>query len=852
MRSGTAKYALLFVLLMFIAMHAIAVTPGRITVVSSPSYAKVCVDEGRCDRTPADFSVEGNSWYTVTVTAAGYQSWTRMVFVTAGQASLVSADLASNTPKDGVQVFVDPGGGTVCLDDSRCQDTTETTGGNGSTLFAGVSEGFHTVKVNNTDGFRTYTMVRYVTAKGISFYITLDPVSPESPETGTLRLLVDHTGSTICIDNTTCHADVKGAYGSRTGATDFSGVTAGVPHTISVVADGYDPWIANLSISPAQINTLQVVLRPAVIKSLPPPAVKEPAPRPTRGELPPGRLTVASLPPNAKTCVDTTSCDTTPADFRVSGNAWHSITVTLSGYQAWSGSAYVVAGQATLINAKLQPASPVPALLVSVNPGGGLVCLDETRCQAAAGSAEGTSFPRVSEGFHTIRVNTTAGYHTFSVRRYVKAEGITAVFINLEPVSPLLPETGVVRVSVNRYGSTICIDSGTCHTNVGGTWGPGPGSTVFTNITSDSTHTITVTADGFESWSSNVSISPDQLNEVRVSLRPLAAGPPLQPVMPLPTFLQPQSMLPPGLLTIDSKPAYAHVCVDGGKCGTTPFEVVVAGNREHSVNVTRSGYLDWSDTILVQSGETAFVNASLQPDTGINGILVFVNPGGGTVCLDDRLCHSGVGMAGSNGSTQFTELDEGYHVITVNNTAGYQKYSIRPYIPRRGFASITISLEPVGVTSAPPPLTPAGVATVPSTPEGVSPTPMLLHGKLRVYVNPIGGTVCIDNGDCRAGVGGAPGPGTGFEDFSAVSAGISHTVSVTAEGFLPASKKVTVNPDKTSSVTFVLQPAPVTTAAPTPVPEAVPLPTKSGPGSIVVLCILAAVAGYALLRRGRT
>ena len=852
MRYGSAKYAMVFLLLLLLlAVHAGAVAPGRITVVSSPSYAKVCVDEGRCDRTPADFSVAGNSWYTVSVTAAGYRPWSESVFVTAGQAGLVSADLESNTPKNGVQVFVNPGGGMVCIDDVRCQPAEGETGGEGKTLFLGIPEGFHTIKVNNTDGYRTYAMTRYVTPKGISFYLTLDPVSPDSPESGTLQVLVDHTGSTVCLDQVNCHPEVTGAYGSMTGVTDFYGVIAGVPHMVSVAADGFEPWTANLSISPAQVNTVRVVLRPSVMKAVPLPAATTPTPRPTPAAIPPGRLTVVSLPSSAKACVDDTACDTTPAEFRVSGNAWHAVTVRGPGYQSWSGPVYVLAGRASLVSADLQPASPVPGLRVSVNPGGGMICLDETWCQAGAGSSGGTLFQRVSEGFHTIRVNNTEGYRTFSVKRYVTAEGITAVSINLEPVTAASPEAGTVRVLVDRYGSTICVDATDCRTHVGGTTGPGPGSAEFANVTAGIPHTITVTAEGFEPWSANLSITPDQLTEVRVSLRPLAVIPALQPAMPLPVFLPTRAAVPPGRLTVLSKPSYAHVCIDDSKCGTTPVDFTVAGNAQHVVNITRSGYLDWSDTVTVPAGETALVNASLEPDTGINGIQVFVNPGGGTVCLDDHQCHAGVGTAGGNGSTQFTGLDEGYHVITVNNTAGYQSYSIRPYVPRRGFASITVSLDPVAVQGAGPTITPAGFATIPVTSESATPTPVTVHGRLRVYVNPIGSTVCIDNGDCRSHVGGTPGPGTGFEDFSAVSANVPHTINVTADGFLPASSQVTVSPDKPGSVTFVLQPAPVTTAEPTPPPQPSPLPTNASfdavvPGAFALSCAVI------FFRRGRS
>ena len=216
----TVTRAVLLVLLVLLVVHAQAIVPpGRITVWSSPSYAKVCIDNQRCDRTPADFPVIGDTWHTVNVTAAGYLPWSEDVFVTSGHASLVNADLLS--PTTGVRVNVTPGGGTVCIDDSLCHTGVGLPGGSGSTQFTRVNEGYHTIKVNQTDGYRTFSMLRYVTSKGITFTITLDPVSAASPETGTIRVLVNREGSTVCIDNGTCRTNVLGPYGSGTGFAEF-------------------------------------------------------------------------------------------------------------------------------------------------------------------------------------------------------------------------------------------------------------------------------------------------------------------------------------------------------------------------------------------------------------------------------------------------------------------------------------------------------------------------------------------------------------------------------------------------------------------------------------------------------
>jgi hypothetical protein len=846
----TVTRAVLLVLLVLLVMQAQAlVQPGRITVWSSPSYAKVCIDNQRCDRTPADFPVTGDTWHTVNVTAAGYLPWSDDVFVTSGQASLVSADLLS--PTTGLRVNVTPGGGTVCIDDSLCHTSVGLPGGSGSTQFTRVNEGYHTIKVNQTDGYRSFSMLRYVTSKGITFTITLDPVSAAFPETGTIQVLVNREGSTVCIDNGNCRANVVGPYGSGTGIADFPDTPANVPHMVSVTADGYDPWSVNISISPDQVNTLRVSLHPLTVTPVLTPATTLPTPRPTRAFIPPGRITVISVPSSAKVCIDDGKCDRTPADFGVSGNAWHEVSVTQSGYLAWTENIYVLAGQATLVSADLQPGSRATGVQVFVNPGGGTVCIDDNWCNTVVGSPGGsgsTQFAGVSEGFHTFKVNNTDGYRMSSVQRFVAPKGITAIYINLDPVSTASPETGTIRVSVNRFGSTVCIDGGTCRQNVGGMYGAGTGITDFAGVTANAVHAVTVTADGYLTCSTMFLVSPGQVNTVKVSLQPLVVTRVPQPDSMVPTLPPARPFVAPGRITVLSRPPYAHVCIDDRKCDTTPADFVVTGNAPHMVNITQSGYLDWSESIYIPAGRTSLVNATLQRDTGTNGIQVFVKPGGGTVCLDTSQCHTGVGSADSIGSTQFSELSEGNHIITVNNTAGYRLNSTRLYVAQRGFISISITLDPLFAPATRPTDNVGGFVTILAGPETGSPTPVPPPGRIRVYVNPTGSTVCLDAGDCRTNVGGTAGPGTGFVDFSSVPANVTHTISVTEDGFQPASSQVTVSPGKVSTVNFVLQPAPVTTPVP-PTPEPAPLPTRSAPGAVPVLSILAICGAFILLRR---
>ena len=289
------KTALLLVLLILLAVPAMAlVPPGRITVYSTPTGALACIDNKDCDTTGATFMAEGNAWHTVIITEKGYRDWTDTVYVTSDQTSMVDAYLDLNSAATAIRVSMVPGGGSVCLDNSRCQANVT-----GSTLFTGVSPGYHTLSVKSPAGYEDTTeLVQVTLGKITDVSITLDPVvisitpaNPANSATGNVRVYVDRTGSTICIDNVDCFVNVGGTPGPGTGTTVFNEVTANVVHTISVAADGYKPVSAKVAVGKDEISTVNIKLQPLEKETTSLPTLTptllptEPTPQPTRAGL---------------------------------------------------------------------------------------------------------------------------------------------------------------------------------------------------------------------------------------------------------------------------------------------------------------------------------------------------------------------------------------------------------------------------------------------------------------------------------------------------------------------------------------------------------------------------------------
>ena len=274
-----------------------------------------------------------------------------------------------------------------------------------------------------------------------------------------------------------------------------------------------------------------------------------------QGDVAPGRITVTSSPPGALACIDTVYCDTTDATFAASGNAWHSVVVTNKGYVQWSEQVYVVSDQNSAVNAELQLNPSATILQVDITPGGGTVCLDSSECHGNVGTLDSpgsTRFMGVTEGYHMVTVESPTGYKDYYTPVYINLAKVTYLTINLHPIvspvttltpgvnitpvititpdvnitpvgTPAYTGTGSVRVYVDQINSTICLDNANCRNNVGGTSGPATtGTTLFTNVSANYMHSISVAADGYVPNTTQVSVGKDLIDIVNVSLVPLA------------------------------------------------------------------------------------------------------------------------------------------------------------------------------------------------------------------------------------------------------------------------------------------------------------------------------------------
>jgi len=263
----------ILVLFLLLTLPATAeVLPGRITVYSSPSGALACIDGGNCDFTTTTFTVTGNSLHTVTVREKGYRTWTENVYVTSDQTSRVDAYLDLDPDATGIRVGIRPGGATVCMDNMDCRANVGANSTSGTTFFRGVSPGYHTISVEAPADYEDTTRlvqveqgrVSEVNIELVAFFapVTATLTTAAARATGSIRVYIDRTGSTVCLDNTDCYVNVGGSPGPGTGTVVFSDVTANEVHIITIAADGYRPVSTGITVGKDQVATADVSLQP--------------------------------------------------------------------------------------------------------------------------------------------------------------------------------------------------------------------------------------------------------------------------------------------------------------------------------------------------------------------------------------------------------------------------------------------------------------------------------------------------------------------------------------------------------------------------------------------------------------
>jgi len=107
-----------------------------------------------------------------------------------------------------------------------------------------------------------------------------------------------------------------------------------------------------------------------------------------------------------------------------------------------------------------------------------------------------------------------------------------------------------------------------------------------------------VTAKGYNEWMNTVYIQPNIVNSINAALTPVGTNP-----TPVPAT---------GGIQIVSTPTGAEIYVDNLFKGYTPSTVTGISSGQHQVLLKYTGYVDYTQTVTVSSGQTTPLAISMQ------------------------------------------------------------------------------------------------------------------------------------------------------------------------------------------------------------------------------------------------
>lgn len=221
------------------------VSPGSVSVESSPTDAYVYVNGDMLGKTPYVVTGLSGGSYEFTVTKNGYFNWKKTVTVGEGQQKSIYAVLDPIDQTQEILVTSEPAGAKIYLDGIY---QGETMSGQAFPI-TGVSVGVHSL-VLELDGFPDYSASVSIVSGGSPVTINAVMGGSGSPDTGSIHITSSPSGASIYLDNV-----YEGAVTPYT----ISGVSPG-EHTVTLRLAGYNDGITKVTVTAGQTSELTVGL----------------------------------------------------------------------------------------------------------------------------------------------------------------------------------------------------------------------------------------------------------------------------------------------------------------------------------------------------------------------------------------------------------------------------------------------------------------------------------------------------------------------------------------------------------------------------------------------------------------
>ncbi|HVP95125.1 MAG TPA: PEGA domain-containing protein [Methanoregulaceae archaeon] len=307
------------------------VQTGTIYVTSNPSGATAILDNGYDQgTTPMYFYSVPTGSHNIRVTSPGYQQYSTNIVVSPGATSNVYATLTPNQQSGSISVSSVPTGAGLYVDTIYQGETNQIVGN--------LAVGSHTVTLKET-GYQTWQSTVTVNY-GQTTYITVTLVPLQNPTTGDLSVTSAPSGAAVY---------VNGNYQGTTSTVSPLDVTGLQPGTVTVVLkkSGYNDYTTTANIVSGTSAQVSATLQPA-------------------GNQKTSNVQITSDPSGADVYVNNVYKGITPLSFQNVPAGTGTVTISLPGYNTYTTTVTLAAGQDYQVNAALTPQNnPAPPAGIS-------------------------------------------------------------------------------------------------------------------------------------------------------------------------------------------------------------------------------------------------------------------------------------------------------------------------------------------------------------------------------------------------------------------------------------------------------------------------------------------------------
>ena len=341
-------------------------------------------------------------------------------------------------------------------------------------------------------------------------------------------------------------------------------MTTGTPtNTIEVNKQGYKNWYQEYHTNPGSGQTIQVYAELVAVQTS-------------------GSISVLSDPSGAYATIDRGYQLITPCTFTSVNPGYHTIALSMAGYQQYNTRILVQSGQESSVTATLTPTQQVGTLQASSSPSGADLYVDT--------GFRGNTPLRVSglsAGTHTVSMERS-GFQDWSQTVSIIAGQTTTINPVLSPYPPE-PKTGDIAVSSIPAGAYVYLDN-----NYQGVTSSGQ-SLDITSV-SPGTHTVLLEHPHYQDYTTTVQISAGATTEVSATL----VAPPEQDTKS-------------GILIVSSDPSGADIYLNNQYMGITPASLQNIQAGSYTLLLRQTGYNDYADTIEIRAGSSTQVSTTLTP-----------------------------------------------------------------------------------------------------------------------------------------------------------------------------------------------------------------------------------------------